>query len=115
MAFACRPAVIVPYPHHKDRQQLRNAEVLAKAGAAWIVEESQLTVDGLAELLHSLFADAARLRRMGEAARGLLPADAAGAILRDMGLVEGGLVAGGVVAGGRAAGDAKPRKAEGGA
>lgn len=110
-----RPAVIVPYPHHKDRQQLRNAEVLAKAGAAWIVEESQLTVDGLAELLHSLFADAARLRRMGEAARGLLPADAAGAILRDMGLVEGGLVAGGVVAGGRAAGDAKPRKAEGGA
>jgi UDP-N-acetylglucosamine--N-acetylmuramyl-(pentapeptide) pyrophosphoryl-undecaprenol N-acetylglucosamine transferase len=81
-----RPAVIVPYPHHKDRQQLRNAEVLARAGAAWIVEESQLTAAGLAELLHSLFADPDRLRRMGEAARGLLPADAAGAILRDMGL-----------------------------
>jgi UDP-N-acetylglucosamine--N-acetylmuramyl-(pentapeptide) pyrophosphoryl-undecaprenol N-acetylglucosamine transferase len=82
-----RPAVIVPYPHHKDRQQLRNAEVLARAGAAWIVEESQLTAEGLAELLHSLFAEPERLRRMGEAARGLLPADAAGAILRDMGLV----------------------------
>jgi UDP-N-acetylglucosamine--N-acetylmuramyl-(pentapeptide) pyrophosphoryl-undecaprenol N-acetylglucosamine transferase len=82
-----RPAVIVPYPHHKDRQQLRNAEVLARAGAAWIVEESQLTAAGLAELLHSLFAEPERVRRMGESARGLLPADAAGAILRDMGLV----------------------------
>jgi UDP-N-acetylglucosamine--N-acetylmuramyl-(pentapeptide) pyrophosphoryl-undecaprenol N-acetylglucosamine transferase len=81
-----RPAVIVPYPHHKDRQQLRNAEVLAKAGAAWIVEESQLTVGGLAELLQGLLRDPQRLLRMGEAARGLLPGDAAGAILRDMGL-----------------------------
>lgn len=81
-----RPAVIVPYPHHKDRQQLRNAEVLAKAGAAWIVEESQLTVSGLAELLQGMLGDPARLQRMGAAARGLLPGDAAGAILRDMGL-----------------------------
>lgn len=90
-----RPAVIVPYPHHKDRQQLRNAEVLARAGAAWIVEESQLTAEGLAELLHSLFAEPERLRRMGDAARGLLPGDAAGAILRDMGLAGGGLAGGG--------------------
>ncbi|MFN9442016.1 MAG: UDP-N-acetylglucosamine--N-acetylmuramyl-(pentapeptide) pyrophosphoryl-undecaprenol N-acetylglucosamine transferase [Planctomycetota bacterium] len=90
-----RPAVIVPYPHHKDRQQLRNAEVLARAGAAWIVEESQLTAEGLAELLHSLFAEPERLRRMGDAARGLLPGDAAGAILRDMGLAGGGLAGSG--------------------
>lgn len=95
-----RPAVIVPYPHHKDRQQLRNAEVLARAGAAWIVEESQLTAEGLAELLHSLFAEPERLRRMGEAARGLLPADAAGAILRDMGLAVTAGVGGGSAAAG---------------
>jgi UDP-N-acetylglucosamine--N-acetylmuramyl-(pentapeptide) pyrophosphoryl-undecaprenol N-acetylglucosamine transferase len=99
-----RPAVIVPYPHHKDRQQLRNAEVLARAGAAWIVEESQLTAEGLAELLHSLFAEPERLRRMGDAARGLLPGDAAGAILRDMGLADGGLADGGLADGGLADG-----------
>lgn len=93
-----RPAVIVPYPHHKDRQQLRNAEVLARAGAAWIVEESQLTAEGLAELLHSLFAEPERLRRMGDAARGLLPGDAAGAILRDMGLAGSGLAGSGLAA-----------------
>src|SRR6185436_11453341 len=29
-----RAAVIVPYPHHKDRQQLRNAAVLERCGAA---------------------------------------------------------------------------------
>ncbi|MFN9946370.1 MAG: UDP-N-acetylglucosamine--N-acetylmuramyl-(pentapeptide) pyrophosphoryl-undecaprenol N-acetylglucosamine transferase [Planctomycetota bacterium] len=98
-----RPAVIVPYPHHKDRQQLRNAEVLARAGAAWIVEESQLTAEGLAELLHSLFAEPERLRRMGDAARGLLPGDAAGAILRDMGLAGGGLAGGGLPGSGLAA------------
>ncbi|MFN9707264.1 MAG: UDP-N-acetylglucosamine--N-acetylmuramyl-(pentapeptide) pyrophosphoryl-undecaprenol N-acetylglucosamine transferase, partial [Planctomycetota bacterium] len=95
-----RPAVIVPYPHHKDRQQLRNAEVLARAGAAWIVEESQLTAEGLAELLHSLFAEPERLRRMGDAARGLLPGDAAGAILRDMGLAGGGLAGSGLAGSG---------------
>ncbi|MFN6196120.1 MAG: UDP-N-acetylglucosamine--N-acetylmuramyl-(pentapeptide) pyrophosphoryl-undecaprenol N-acetylglucosamine transferase [Planctomycetota bacterium] len=98
-----RPAVIVPYPHHKDRQQLRNAEVLARAGAAWIVEESQLTAEGLAELLHSLFAEPERLRRMGDAARGLLPGDAAGAILRAMGLAGGGLAGGGLPGSGLAA------------
>lgn len=34
-----RPAVVVPYPHHKDRQQWHNGRVLEARGAARIVEE----------------------------------------------------------------------------
>ncbi|MBN8520972.1 MAG: undecaprenyldiphospho-muramoylpentapeptide beta-N-acetylglucosaminyltransferase [Alphaproteobacteria bacterium] len=43
MAAAGRPAVFVPYPHHKDQQQKRNAETLVKAGAAWIIEQKDFT------------------------------------------------------------------------
>ena len=84
-----RAAVIVPYPHHKDRQQLRNAEVLARAGAAVIVEEPQLTVDFLADLLQALFADPQRLAAMGQAARGLQTGDPVATILADMGVEQG--------------------------
>jgi UDP-N-acetylglucosamine--N-acetylmuramyl-(pentapeptide) pyrophosphoryl-undecaprenol N-acetylglucosamine transferase len=85
-----RAAIIVPYPHHRDAHQLRNAEVLARAGAAWIVEEEALSIEAMAELVQCLLADPVRLRAMGDAARRLCPADASTAILRDMGLLGGG-------------------------
>ena len=81
-------AVIVPYPHHKDRQQLRNAEVLARAGAAVIVEEPQLTVERLTDLLQALFADPQRLAAMGRAARALQTGDPVATILADMGVAD---------------------------
>jgi UDP-N-acetylglucosamine--N-acetylmuramyl-(pentapeptide) pyrophosphoryl-undecaprenol N-acetylglucosamine transferase len=84
LAVAGRPAVIVPYPHHKDRQQLRNAEVLARAGAALIVEEATLTVDALAQLLGELLGDPERLGAMGRAAAGTARPDAAAAIVDDI-------------------------------
>ena len=82
-----RAAIVVPYPHHKDRQQLRNAEVLARVGAALVVEEAALSVEAMAELVSCLLVDPERLRTMGAAARSLQLGDAALAILRDMGLV----------------------------
>lgn len=88
LCAAGRAAVIVPYPHHRDRQQVHNAEVLQRAGAAIVVEESDLTLDGAVDLLGALLADPARLVTMGEAARRLGARDAAGSILRDMGLVD---------------------------
>ena len=83
---AGRPAVIVPYPHHRDRQQLRNAEVLAKAGACIIVEEDRLDSASLAALVAELIADPQRLANMGKAAKQLTGRDATMAILADMGL-----------------------------
>lgn len=87
-----RPALIVPYPHHKDRQQTRNAGVLAAVGAAVILEEAALTDVTLLAQIEGLLHVPARLAAMGEAARRLLTRDATAAILADMGLFEvGGL------------------------
>lgn len=87
LAAVGRPAIIVPYPHHKDRQQLRNAEVLANAGAARIVEQPQLTVARLQQMVAELLAAPQQLQAMGAAARRVAGGDATAAILGDMGLV----------------------------
>ena len=36
------PAVLVPYPHHADRQQYKNAALLASTGQGVILDQSQL-------------------------------------------------------------------------
>jgi UDP-N-acetylglucosamine--N-acetylmuramyl-(pentapeptide) pyrophosphoryl-undecaprenol N-acetylglucosamine transferase len=48
------PSIIVPYPHHADQQQLRNAQVLERAGAAKILEQSALNATSLSSMIASL-------------------------------------------------------------
>jgi UDP-N-acetylglucosamine--N-acetylmuramyl-(pentapeptide) pyrophosphoryl-undecaprenol N-acetylglucosamine transferase len=81
---AGRPAVIVPYPHHRDRQQWHNGRVLEAAGAAVLRDDADLDAAELAGLLGELLADPARLRSMGQAAAALAPGDACAQILADM-------------------------------
>jgi UDP-N-acetylglucosamine--N-acetylmuramyl-(pentapeptide) pyrophosphoryl-undecaprenol N-acetylglucosamine transferase len=51
------PSVLVPYPHHRDRHQILNAQALAMAGGARLLAESDLGADSLrgvfAEVLFS--------------------------------------------------------------
>lgn len=47
-------SILVPYPHHKDQQQLHNARVLSEAGAATILEQQSLTAETLAEAIASM-------------------------------------------------------------
>lgn len=49
-----RPALLVPYPHAMDDHQTANAENLAARGAAWVIQERELTAAGLAERLQEL-------------------------------------------------------------
>jgi UDP-N-acetylglucosamine:LPS N-acetylglucosamine transferase len=42
LAAARAPAVLVPYPHHADRQQFHNAAPLVEAGAVVLVEQEAL-------------------------------------------------------------------------
>ena len=79
-----RPAVVVPYPHHKDKQQLHNARVLERAGAAVICEEKDTDPGRLAAVLGALLREPARLSAMGDAARQLRRLDASQAILDDV-------------------------------
>jgi UDP-N-acetylglucosamine--N-acetylmuramyl-(pentapeptide) pyrophosphoryl-undecaprenol N-acetylglucosamine transferase len=81
---AGRPAVIVPYPHHKDRQQSHNAGVLAAAGAAIVIEEPEFSPDRLRAAVLELLDDPERLARMAAAARALRARDATAEILDDM-------------------------------
>ncbi|MDB2683101.1 undecaprenyldiphospho-muramoylpentapeptide beta-N-acetylglucosaminyltransferase [Alphaproteobacteria bacterium] len=44
---AGRPAIFVPYPHHKDQQQKMNADAVADIGGAWVMTENGFTVEAL--------------------------------------------------------------------
>jgi UDP-N-acetylglucosamine--N-acetylmuramyl-(pentapeptide) pyrophosphoryl-undecaprenol N-acetylglucosamine transferase len=72
-----RPAILVPLPTAADNHQLRNAEVLDRAGAAELIEQKDLTGDRLADRLLALAGDAARRRAMADAVREFARPDAA--------------------------------------
>jgi UDP-N-acetylglucosamine--N-acetylmuramyl-(pentapeptide) pyrophosphoryl-undecaprenol N-acetylglucosamine transferase len=66
VALAGLPAVVVPYPHHRDRHQLGNAARLREGARA--ISESDLDAGAMAGLVR-LLGDRGALVRMGEAAR----------------------------------------------
>jgi UDP-N-acetylglucosamine--N-acetylmuramyl-(pentapeptide) pyrophosphoryl-undecaprenol N-acetylglucosamine transferase len=70
VAAAGKPAILVPFPFASDQHQLRNAEVLERAGAARMVTDSEWTGEKLFRTVTELAEDD-RLERMGEAARRL--------------------------------------------
>jgi UDP-N-acetylglucosamine--N-acetylmuramyl-(pentapeptide) pyrophosphoryl-undecaprenol N-acetylglucosamine transferase len=77
IAAAGKPAVFVPFPRAADDHQRVNAEALARAGAAVVVEESKLEGVWLAETIAALLLDQAQLRRMSDAAREMAHPNAA--------------------------------------
>lgn len=65
-----RPAVVVPYPHHADRQQFKNAEPLVARGQAVVVEEGALDAPTFRREVLARLLDDAALTRMAAAGRG---------------------------------------------
>jgi UDP-N-acetylglucosamine--N-acetylmuramyl-(pentapeptide) pyrophosphoryl-undecaprenol N-acetylglucosamine transferase len=51
---AGRAAIYIPYPWHKDQQQLHNAQVVVDMGGGWLIEEKNLTIDTLYQVLKSI-------------------------------------------------------------
>jgi len=79
------PAIIVPYPHHRDRQQFLNAAELTAAGAAVVCEQTDQPLSrALGEALGGILDDPQRLANMRDAARGMGKADAAQNVARWM-------------------------------
>lgn len=78
-----RPAVVVPYPHHGDHHQERNAEELGLG--VRIVSESRLGTALRQELTH-LASDAGReeRERMSEALRAAVPLDGAARLYAEL-------------------------------
>jgi UDP-N-acetylglucosamine--N-acetylmuramyl-(pentapeptide) pyrophosphoryl-undecaprenol N-acetylglucosamine transferase len=81
LTAAGRPAILVPLPTAADDHQRRNAEAMARHGAAHVLDQRDLTGDRLATELLALAGDADRRRAMGEAARRLARPDAARVIV----------------------------------
>jgi len=68
---AGKPAIFVPFPRAADDHQNVNARALERAGAAVVVEESNLEAAYLVDIISALLNDPLRLRRMAEAAKSL--------------------------------------------
>ncbi|MGA3333768.1 MAG: undecaprenyldiphospho-muramoylpentapeptide beta-N-acetylglucosaminyltransferase [Terracidiphilus sp.] len=69
-AAAGKPALLVPFAAATDEHQRRNAEAMVSAGAAVMLEETDLDIPGmLLETLIHLLNDPARLAAMAVAAR----------------------------------------------
>ena len=76
------PAVLIPYPFAHAAHQTKNAEAVARAGAALVVEEAGLTGSALAAIVLDLAADRPRLEEMARASRKLGRPEAAAEIAR---------------------------------
>ena len=74
---AGKPAIFVPFPRAADDHQKRNAEALERAGAAVMLEESNLSSQSLVDAVTKLLSDPKRLQSMSEAARSLSHPNAA--------------------------------------
>ena len=76
LAASGTPAILVPLPTATDDHQRKNAEVVAKAGAAVVIDERELKGEALASALMALMTDPdrrARCRPRRQRWRGRMP------------------------------------------
>ena len=81
LTAAGKAAVLIPLPTAADDHQRLNAEVLARAGAADLLEQKALTGETLAARILALAGDAGRRGQMAAAARSFARPDAARVIV----------------------------------
>ncbi|MEO5740105.1 MAG: undecaprenyldiphospho-muramoylpentapeptide beta-N-acetylglucosaminyltransferase [Vicinamibacterales bacterium] len=81
---AGRPAILIPLPTATDDHQRRNARALEEAGAAEVIEQTDLNGERLAGRIIALAGDHALRRRMSAAARQLAKPRAAEEIVDEV-------------------------------
>jgi UDP-N-acetylglucosamine--N-acetylmuramyl-(pentapeptide) pyrophosphoryl-undecaprenol N-acetylglucosamine transferase len=72
-----RPMVLIPYPFATADHQTANAAFMARAGAAVVIPDAELTAPRLAQEVGRLLADRGRLAAMSRASAALAKPDAA--------------------------------------
>ena len=80
LAAAGVASILVPFPFAVDDHQTHNARFLSERGAAWLLPQSELNAEKLAQLLRDLMNDGRgreKLAAMAQQARGVAKADAA--------------------------------------
>ncbi len=81
VAAAGRAAIFIPFEAATESHQLRNAQAMARAGAACLIREAELSPERLANEIFSLCDEPPRLARMERRARALARPDAARALV----------------------------------
>ena len=71
-----RPSILVPLPHALDNDQLQNARRLAESGAAWCIEQKDLSPERLAQEIGGLLSAPDRLGTAAAVAKTLGRPDA---------------------------------------
>ncbi|HEY0369049.1 MAG TPA: glycosyltransferase, partial [Chthoniobacterales bacterium] len=81
LAVFALPSILIPYPYAAEDHQTRNAEVFARADAAVLLRESEITNGVLAHEIRELLSDPAKLRSKSENAAQLAPKNAASLVV----------------------------------
>jgi UDP-N-acetylglucosamine--N-acetylmuramyl-(pentapeptide) pyrophosphoryl-undecaprenol N-acetylglucosamine transferase len=76
LTIMSRPSMLVPLPHSIDNHQLHNAQWLSQRGGAFLLPQSELEPELLAEQLKTFAANPARLAAMAHAAGAAAKPDA---------------------------------------
>ena len=63
------PALVVPYPYHRDKQQERHGRALERAGAARVIADEDTTPERIASEADAILSDDGRLKAMALAAK----------------------------------------------
>jgi len=82
LAVAGLLSILIPYPHHSDQQQTKNARWLSDANAAILLEQENLSAQSLLETLQSLNNNRDEILQKGALARSLAIVDAEKEICR---------------------------------
>lgn len=77
LSAAALPGVLVPFPHHADNHQTKNAKFLSDSGAAVLLEQGEFNADSLSNTLSALIQSEDVLNKMSCAAQALHKPDAA--------------------------------------
>jgi len=71
LAVVGLPALLVPYPYHRDNQQTVNAQWLTRANAALLIQQTELNMDSLLKILRDLDSNREKLQHMSQQAKSL--------------------------------------------
>jgi len=74
------PGILIPFPYAADDHQTRNAEIFARADAAILLKQSDLSGELLARNIRELVENPQRLQQMAANCARLAPNDAAGRV-----------------------------------
>jgi UDP-N-acetylglucosamine--N-acetylmuramyl-(pentapeptide) pyrophosphoryl-undecaprenol N-acetylglucosamine transferase len=76
------PSIFVPLPGSLDQDQAHNVRLLAKRGGAMVINQKDLSAEGLAAEIEQLMDDEAQLQQISDKARKFAELDATGRLFR---------------------------------